>query len=311
MARRPVSFTGVAQPLRTLWHRFAFSALVLASFALLLLGKADVLIVERLRIAVTDAVAPIIETLSRPAASVTEFVERVSTVRDMQAEITRLEAENKRLKEWQHVAARLETENKQLKALSRFVPPPTADRIAARVIADSGGPFVRSVLINVGRRNGVRRGLAVTSDAGLIGSTVDVGEFHARVLLITDLNSQIPVIVESTRDPAVIAGDNTGRMKLLYLPQNANVSPGDKIVTSGHGGLFPPNLPVGVVTAAGDSGARVKPIVDWTRLELVSLLDYRLDGVVRSSAKDAPTFTVDPSVSEAAGSGGLLGRFVP
>lgn len=291
MARRPGSFTSVAQPVRSFWSRFAFALLLAGAFALMLLGKADILLVERFRTGVADVLAPVLEVLSRPAASVADTVAAARRLRDLRAENERLRIDNGRLERWQHVARRLEAENKALRALTNFVPEPNVAFITARVIADAGGAFVRSAMINSGAQQGVRRGLAAVTGDGLVGGVVEVGERHARILLITDLNSQIPVAVERTRDPAVLAGDNTRLPRLVYLPQNAQVLPGDRIVTSGHGGVFPPGLPIGVVTSIDEGAIKVMPYVDWNRLEYVRLLDYGLDGVVKPSGS-SPQFSV-------------------
>lgn len=290
MAKRPGSFTSVAQPVRSLWSRFAFGLLVAGSFGLMLLGKADVVLVEKFRTTVADTLRPVIDVASRPAASVSDAVESLRELRDIRAENARLRIENTRLERWQHVARRLEAENRALRALTNYVAPPAANYITARVIADAGGAFVRSAMINAGRGDGVRPGLAAVSGDGLVGGVVEVGERHARVLLITDLNSQIPVLVERTRDPAVLVGDNSRSPDLQYLPQNARVLPGDRIVTSGHGGVFPAGLPVGMVTTVDDRKIEVQPFVDWNRLEYLQLLDYGLDGVVRPGRGETPTF---------------------
>lgn len=281
MARRPATFSKVAQPVRSLWHRFAFSALVLAAFAIMLLGKADVLIVDRIKVAVTDATVPILEVLSEPAGSVARTIEKIQEFRDLHTQLEILKTENQRLRQWRHVATGLEAENRALRRLNHFVPPPVASFIAGRVIGNSGGPFVRSVLVNAGRKQGARRGLAAMSGTGLVGVVVEVGGLYSRILLVTDLNSQIPVVVQTTRDPGVLSGDNSNRPNLLFLPQNARVSTGDPVVTSGEGGVLPAGLPVGVITAISEAGVRVKPVVDWDRLEYVRLLDYRLEGVVK------------------------------
>ena len=296
---------GVITPVRSLWQRFAYALLIAAAFSLMLLGKAEVLLVERARVALTDAFTPLLEVLSRPAASVTEMADRVARWRDMEATIQRLEEENARLRRWQFAATRLDAENLALRRLSKFVPPPQPNFISARVIADAGGAFVRSVLINVGERQGVRRGLAVVSGEGLAGSVVEVGLLHARVLLVTDLNAQIPVFIESSRDPAVLVGDNSNQLRLLYLPQNAKVSPGDRVVTSGHGGVFPPGLPVGMVTSISEAGVRVKPVVDWTHLEFVRVLDYNLRGVV-GAPDGPPAFSALPPGYQTAPSDGSV-----
>lgn len=290
MAKRPGSFTSVAQPVRSLWSRFAFGLLLAAAFGLMLLGKADVILVEKLRTTVSDALGPVLEVASRPAASISDAAESLRELRDIRAENSRLRIENARLERWQHVARRLEAENRALRAVTNYIPPPTAGFITARVIADAGGAFVRSALINAGRAEGIRPGLAAVSGEGLVGGVVETGEHHARVLLITDLNSQIPVLVERTRDPAVLVGDNTRAPDLQYLPQNARILPGDRVVTSGHGGVFPAGLAVGVVTLVEERKIEVQPFVDWNRLEYVRLLDFGLEGVVRPGRGETPTF---------------------
>lgn len=304
MARRPGSFISVAQPVRSFWSRFAFALLLAGAFALMLLGKADVLLVERFRTGVADVLAPVLEVLSRPAASVADTVAAARRLRDLRVENERLRGDNDRLERWQHVARRLEAENKALRALTSYVPEPNVAFITARVIADAGGAFVRSAMINAGSNHGVRRGLAAVTGDGLVGGVVEVGDRHARILLITDLNSQIPVVVERTRDPGVLAGDNTRLPRLVYLPQNAQVLAGDRVVTSGHGGVFPPGLPVGVVTAIDEGSVKVMPYVDWNRLEYIRLLDYGLDGVVRRPTGTPPFALMGPERSDR---GRLLG----
>lgn len=290
--RRTRSFSGVVQPVTSVLHRFAFVLLIVAAFALMLVGKADIVLVNRAKVALVDAVTPILEALSKPAATVSSTLQDMREVRDMRAENVRLKSENEKLGKWRHLALRLQAENRSLQRLTKFVPPPSADFVSARVIADAGGAFVRSVLVNAGANNGVRLGLPAMAGEGLAGTVVEVGNQYARVLLLTDLNSQIPVVIESTRDPAVAAGDNTRRMKLLYLPQNAEIAVGNRVVTSGHGGVLPPGLPVGVVTAVSKASVTVEPFVDWNRLEYLRMLDYQLKGVATSDADGPPVYSV-------------------
>jgi rod shape-determining protein MreC len=274
--------------MRSLWHRFAYMTLVLAAFGLMLLGKVDVVIVERARVAVIDAVVPILEVLSEPAGSITRGFDKIGEFRDLQAELERLKLENSQLRQWRHVATGLQAENHALRSLTHFVAPASPRVISGRAISNAGGPFVRSILVNVGSRQGVRRGLAAVSGSGFVGVVVEVGDQHSRVLLMTDLNSQIPVVVQTTRDPGVLSGDNSNRPRLLFLPQNARVSTGDPVVTSGEGGVLPAGLPVGVITAISEAGVHVKPIVDWDRLEYVQFLDYRIAGAFGNPSALAP-----------------------
>ena len=127
---------------------------------------------------------------------------------------------------------------------------------------------MRSLAVNLGADNGVRDGQAAVGSIGLVGRTVQTGDRSARILLITDLNARIPVVVEETRLRGILAGDNTNRPRLIHLPPDTEVRAGDRIVTSGHGGMFPVGIPVGVVASADDGTVRIEPVEDLTRLEL-------------------------------------------
>jgi rod shape-determining protein MreC len=108
----------------------------------------------------------------------------------------------------------------------------------------------------------------------------EVGSRAARVLLITDLNSRIPVVIESSHANAVLAGDNSARPRLIYAGQPDSIRIGDRILTSGEGGVFPPGLPVGVVAALDQGGSRVEPYVELSQLGYVLVVDYGLSGAL-------------------------------
>ncbi len=269
-----------AAPLKAAAQRFAFLMLIAGSVALIVLGKADAVLVERLRIAVSDAFAPILAGLAQPMATVGHAIGEVREVVHLRSENERLKEDNAQLRRWEQVARELAAQNQSLRDTLNFVPHGEQHSIAGRVIADSGGSFVRSLLIDAGARDGVAKGQAVVVGEGLIGRVAEVGEISSRVLLITDLNSRIPVVVESTRDHAVLAGDNTDLPRLLYLPPNLALEPGTRIVTSGDGGAFPPGLPIGTVASSGEGGVRVQPFANWSRIEYVRIIDYGLKGIL-------------------------------
>ena len=209
---------------------------------------------------------------------VSSGVEWFARLHDLQGEIDRLREENRILRQWWHRAVTLEQQNEDLQRLSRFVPPPSPASISARAITATGGPFVRSMLVSAGRRHGVERGqVAVSGDGALAGLVVAAGERHARVLLVTDLNSQIPVTVQGTGGtgyPGILSGDNSRAPLMRFLPHGAHVSTGDRVVTSGLGGVLPAGLPVGVVTSIAGSDVRVRPLTRWSGLDHVRLLRY-------------------------------------
>src|SRR5260370_10808872 len=243
---------------------------------------------ESLRNSRRDAAAPALDMLARPSTLLDTGVSRAREFVTVYRENARLAEENERLLGWQQAALKLASENAQLRDLLRVAPEPATSYVTARVIANSGGAYVRSVMVNAGRDNGVVRGEAAVTGEGLIGRVSEVGSRAARILLITDLNSRVPVIVEGSRQRAVLAGDNSEHPSLRYLEAGAAIRIGDRIVTSGQGGVFPPGLPVGVVATFDGELARVEPFVELSRVDYLRLVDYGLSDALPNPLPLAP-----------------------
>jgi rod shape-determining protein MreC len=275
----------VASPLKAWASRFALLLLVGAAFGLMLIGRTNTFIVEETRTAVTDMVTPILDVVSQPVDTFSGVLDQAESFTRLSAENQTLKEQNARLLQWQAVAHRLEAENAALRNLNNMVPDPAMRYITTRVVGDPGGAFVRTVLINAGERNGVEKGQAAITGEGLAGRVAEVGQRSARILLLTDINSRVPVIVGTARDRAVMAGDNSNAPELLYLGPTAKVKVGDRVTTSGHGGVFPPGLPIGVVSGVGEKGIRVKPFVDWAHMEVLRIVDYEMTGILDFEAQ--------------------------
>lgn len=277
-----------AGPVKAAAQRAAVPFLIFLSVMFIVLGKADVLLFDRLRMVVADAMAPVLQAVAQPMATIALGVRHVEGMFDLYRENERLRQDNARLMQWQEVARRLQAENAGLRDLVKFAPEGATHYVSAQVIANSGGVFARNVLVNVGARDGVTRGQAAVTGEGLVGRVAEVGERSARVLLLTDLNSHIPVILDSSRERAVMAGDNSDQPRLLYLPPNAAAKVGERIVTEGAGGVFPPGLPVGVVASIDGKVVRVEPYAELSRLDYVRIVDFGLTGVLPQSAMPLP-----------------------
>ncbi|HAI32230.1 MULTISPECIES: rod shape-determining protein MreC [unclassified Thalassospira] len=270
----------IFSPLRTALHRFAFILLILSAFGLMLLGKADTVLIERIRAASADLVSPVMNVISRPAASINELTDKIYNLAHLYEENERLRRENQQLLAWQQAARNLSHENARLRDLASYTSPPALHLVTSRVIADMGGAYAHSVMISAGSRDGVAKGQAVISDEGLIGRVAEAGYQASRVLLITDINSRVPVVVENSRDRAFLSGDNTNRPLLTFLTADAAVAPGDRILTSGHGGAFPPGIPIGVVSSVSENAVRVAPMFRRHQLEYLRVADYGLQGIL-------------------------------
>ncbi|MBO6580235.1 MAG: rod shape-determining protein MreC [Thalassospira sp.] len=298
----------IFSPLRTALHRFAFILLILSAFGLMLLGKADTVLIERIRAASADLVSPVMNVISRPAASINELTDKIYNLAHLYEENERLRRENQQLLAWQQAARNLSHENARLRDLASYTSPPALHLVTSRVIADMGGAYAHSVMISAGSRDGVAKGQAVISDEGLIGRVAEAGYQASRVLLITDINSRVPVVVENSRDRAFLSGDNTNRPLLTFLTADAAVAPGDRILTSGHGGAFPPGIPIGVVSSVSENAVRVAPMFRRHQLEYLRVADYGLQGILsedrirqRQPSNDANITEVSPDLPDGVG----------
>ena len=263
-------------PLRAALQRTVPPLLIALAIAIIMLGKADQRMFDSLRTTIADDVAPALDVLSRPLGAVAAVFGRLRAVVTVYQDNLRLEQENARLLQWQQAAHEYFDENRQLRALLKVVPHNAVSYVTARVIANSGGGYVRTLMVNAGGDQGAARGQAAITGDGLVGRLTEVGRRAARVLLITDLNSRIPVVVEASHTNAVLAGDNSDRPRLVYLGQSDTVKIGERVVTSGDGGIFPPGIPVGEVAALGPGGPRVEPFVELSQLGDVLIADYGL-----------------------------------
>ena len=272
----------ITAPVKSVTQRFAYLLLILSAIGVLVIGRVDVASMEQVRVHIVDGVAPILDVIGRPVESFSVGVDRIQEIYMVFDANQKLRQERDRLLHWQALARKLEMENRALKGLLNFKTGPEPRFITARVVADTGGAFAHSLILNAGERAGIRNGQAAVTGDGLIGRISGVGRRSSRLLLITDLNSRIPIVVEATRTRAILAGTNAGRPRIIHLPTGAVVAVGDRIVTSGHGGVFPSGLPIGVVTLATDGIIEVQPYVNRERIEYVRVLDYGLTGIIQS-----------------------------
>ena len=206
-------------------QRFAYAILACAAITLMIVSQAEPRLVETMRVGVADAVAPVFSFFSRPATTIAGGVDELQGILAVHERNERPRGDNDRLRRWQAVAEQLSYENEVFRRLLNVVPDQRARFVTARVIADSGGPFIHLVLVNAGASHGVRKGQAVVNHDGLVGRVQETGEHTARVLLLTDLNSRIPVVLEESRDRTILRGDNSPQPNLAFLATDAGSSP--------------------------------------------------------------------------------------
>ncbi len=238
--------------------------------------------IEHLRVVFTDLLVPVFATVSEPAKEVANKVSSVAGMRDLRVDNIRLTEENRRLQQWYSAALRLEAENRGLKSLLNFKSEADYSFISTRVVVDTGGSFIKSLLLPVGTDDNVVKGQAVMAKEAMIGRIVESGQTASRVLMVTDLNSHIPVLIEGSRYKGILAGYNGDTMFLEHLPLDSQPELGARIITSGDGGLLPPNLPIGTIVSNQDGKIQVQPIDNLGQLEYVRVIDFSIDDSIVS-----------------------------
>lgn len=228
---------------------------------------------EGLRTGATDLLLPLFAIVSQPFQMAADFIGDVSGVAQMRAEINQLQNENARLREWYQTALMLQSENQSLQALLNLKVEPQYRYVTTRVVSDSGNSYVKSFIVAAGKNDRVQKGHAVLGEDGMIGRIIETGRNSSRVLLITDINSRVPILIEGSRQKAILTGMNDELPMLMHLPPDSEMEEGGRVITSGHGGVFPPGLPIGRIVKGKDGKYFVKPFVDMNRVTYVRILD--------------------------------------
>lgn len=253
--------------------RVAMASMVLVASLLFVGSHFRLGPVDEIRSVFLDLTAPVLHATSQiPLNRVGSLLADIREIPKQQVINQTLEAENRRLANWYHEAKRLEAENQSLRALLQVAPSAQQDAITARVLGDAGRAFSRSLLVAAGSELGIGPGFVARDSHGLAGRVVESGERVSRVLLLTDINSRVPVFVGPERIPAILAGNNSPSPSLQYLPEGASVPGGVVVFTSGTGGVFPPDLVVGTVRAPEAGRANTASVAPFFETRAASFL---------------------------------------
>lgn len=215
---------------------------------------------------------PVGDALSAPGRWSGAGVDAVKGYFFAVSENRRLEAELKEMSQWRDVALALRNENARYRTLLGLKTDPPIPMVAARIVSDSRGPFANTRLANAGYEKGVKVGQPVMSENGLVGRVMGVTSGASRVLLLTDTASKVPVMIDRTNARAILQGDGGPQPKLDYLRGQAPVKEGDRVITSGDGGVIPRGLPVGTAVPGLDGRWRVVLAADKAPIDFVRIL---------------------------------------
>ena len=240
-------------------RRFFIIVIVLALALLFVLWRTDNQRLERFRYALVEEIVPSSNFFLKPVALAYQMIADFSSYTKLYSQNQDLKRELQKMTGWKEAALQLEQKNAQLSILNNVKLNSTINWITGQVVADSGSPFNQSALLNIGFREGVKDGSAAMSGLGLVGRVSGVGKKICRVILLTDVSSSIPVLIQKTGQRGLVIGDNSFNPTLSFLESSRAVKAGMRVVTSGQGGVLPPNLLVGSI--AVDSSGQLRVIL--------------------------------------------------
>jgi rod shape-determining protein MreC len=255
--------------------RLIFGGLVVLLIGLFLLWRIDSPRVERLRIEIIDRVIPNFAWATYPLTGAINIIRSARSYARIYQQNQELRRELQQMKAWKEAALQQEQENARLQDLNNVRLDPKFVKITGVVLADSGSPFRQTVLLNIGKRDGIVDGWATMDGVGLVGRIAGVGERTSRVVLLSDTASRVAVTIESNGQTALLIGDNTSNPLIDFLEDPETVRPGDRVMTSGDGGVFPPGILVGQVTQTQSGRLRVRLAADMRRLEFLLIIRHK------------------------------------
>ncbi len=255
-------------------RRVLFGLTLFFLFLTFLFWRIDNPRAEQMRVTILDKIIPNMEWAMGPITHISRIVDDFQSYGRIYEQNQELRRELQQMKAWREAAIQLEQEKARLLDLNNVKLPPKLSFISGVVLTDSGSPFRQSALINLGKHDGIIDGWAAMDGLGLLGRISGVGENSSRVIFLIDSNSRIPVVIKPSNQAAILSGDNT-LLPVLDFIENPNlIQPGDRIVTSGDGGVFPPDLLIGQAVLTSDNRFRTRLAADYKRLEFMRIIRH-------------------------------------
>lgn len=253
-------------------RRFLLIGLIIGLVSLFGLWRVENQRLERFRNALTDEILPKTNFLLKPITISYQILSDFKSYTKLYQQNQDLKNELQKMEGWKEAALQLEQKNAQLSLLNNVKLDLTINWVTGQVVADSGSPFNQSVLLNIGSQDGVQDGAAAIGGLGLVGRVSGVGQNTSRVILLTDVSSSIPVVVQKTGQSALLNGDNSLNPILNFLEDKRAIRPGMRVFTSGEGKVFPKDLLIGTIVLDTSGQLRVNLAAELEELNYLRIL---------------------------------------
>ena len=278
---RPLAFIGIA-------------AIIIISFSFFILWRIDNPRAELIRIAVTDKIVPNLDWAITPATKVSQMAQNFQNYKRLYDQNQELRNELQKMRSWREAALQLEQENARLLDLNKVKLNPKLNYVSGKILVDSGNIFRQSAIINLGSLDGIVEGWAAMDGLGLVGRISGVGKKTSRVLFLTDTSSNVPVLIKPSNQRAILSGDNSIQPNLLFIENNKQIQPGDRILTSGDGGVFPANLLIGQVSLNNLNQFKAQLSANFSGLEYLRIIRHSPNATINQ-----PSRLIGPALTKA------------
>ena len=253
-------------------QRFSLFALLFSSIFLIVLGKFNFTAINYLKITINEVVYRTSFVASIPEKYITYSYRAIEEHIKLYKDYNFQKEELEKLKSEKYEVKFLEAENKRLKKVLNDINY-SSELVIAKVIIDKQSPFLRSITINKGSKNNIKKGMSILSNSYLIGKVVEVNYMTSRVLLLSDLNSKIPVTIEPGSIQSILSGDGENSGNIQYIKDNLPIADGSIIYTSGTGGLLKSGIPIGKIEQNENKNS-VNFFIDFSQLRYVKVSSY-------------------------------------
>jgi rod shape-determining protein MreC len=243
--------------------------------AIFLFWRIDNARAERFRLALLNQIVPNVTFLTSPVKSVGRMVTGMTSYTNVYKQNKRLQLELNEMKKWREAALQLEQKNAKLRALNNLKLSPSLLWITGEIIADSGSPFNSSILINLGTDDGVLDGAAVADGLGLVGRISGVEKKLSRVILLSDIKSFVPAMIEPNNQEAIVRGNNSSVPSIAFIRGTSKIQPGSRIYTSGRGGIFPAGILIGKAILSPEKKIKTRLAANLNQLDYVRVIINR------------------------------------
>ena len=278
---RPLAFIGIA-------------AIIIISFSFFILWRIDNPRAELIRIAVIDKIVPNLDWAITPATKVSQMAQNFQNYKRLYDQNQELRNELQKMRSWREAALQLEQENARLIDLNKVKLNPKLNYVSGKILVDSGNIFRQSAIINLGSLDGIVEGWAAMVALGLVGRISGVGKKTSRVLFLTDTSSNVPVLIKPSNQRAILSGDNSIQPNLLFIENNKQIQPGDRILTSGDGGVFPANLLIGQVSLNNLNQFKAQLSANFSGLEYLRIIRHSPNATINQ-----PSRLIGPALTKA------------